>query len=175
VLLALIAAGAAFAAVFLVGGASHHSGGPGGGGPSGTGVQLHGVGDYYENLAGSPDTHADSAAAATDGNPGTSWFTQIYGSSDFGGLMSALGLVLDAGNSTKLSQLTVETPTPGFVARIEVGASQQGPFTADSSSQTVESRTTFSLDGKSGQYYVVLLTQLPSGDKAEISEVTARR
>ncbi|HKU57356.1 MAG TPA: protein kinase [Gaiellaceae bacterium] len=174
VLLALVVAGAALGAVLLLGGASHHRGGPGGGGPSGSVVQLHGVGDYYENLAGSPDTHADSAGAATDGDPGTSWFTQIYGSSDFGGLMTALGLVLDARSSTKLSQVTVETPSPGFVARIEVGDSQRGPFKADSSSRTVDSKTTFSLDGKSGRFYVVLLTRLPSGNKAEISEVTAK-
>jgi hypothetical protein len=173
-LLALVAAGAAFVAVFFVAGAGHDHGGSGGGGTTaGTGVVLRGVGDYYENLAGSPDTHADSASAATDGDPGTSWFTQIYGSPDFGGLMTALGLVVDSGRSTTLSQVTVRTPSPGFVARIEVGHSAQGPFTADSSSQTVQASTTFSLDGKSGRYYVVLLTQLPPGNKAEISEVTA--
>jgi eukaryotic-like serine/threonine-protein kinase len=176
VLLALVAAGAAFAAVFLVGGVGHDRGGSGGGGgPSGATVQLHGVGDYVPS--GSPDTHADTASAATDGDPGTPWITQIYGSTDFGGLLpQGLGLVLDAGRSEKLTQLTVTTPASGsgFTAHIGVADSQSGPFTTDSSSQTVSGTATFSLDGKSGQYYVVWITQLASTGHAEIGEVTAK-
>jgi len=70
--------------------------------------------------------------------------------------------------------LTVTTLTSGFRAHIAVGDSQSGPFTADSTQQTVSGRTTFTLDGKSGQYYVVWITQLPPGGHAEISEVTAK-
>ncbi len=176
VLLALVVAGAAFAAVFLVGGVGHdHGGSGGGGGPSGATVQLHGVGDYVPS--GSPDTHADTASAATDGDLGTPWITQIYGSTDFGGLLpQGLGLVLDAGRSEKLTQVTVTTPASGsgFTAHIGVADSQSGPFTTDSSSQTVSGTATFSLDGKSGQYYVVWITQLASTGHAEIGEVTAK-
>jgi len=174
VAVALLVAGAAFAAVVLLGGSSHHRGGSGGGGSgsSGSPVQLTGVGDYVPS--GNPDTHADSAGYATDGDPNTSWTTQIYGSPEFGGLLpQGLGLVLNAGNSVKLARLTVTASTPGFVAHIGVGDSQGGPFAADSSSQTVDGTTTFALDGKSGRYYVVWITQLPSGGRAEISEVTA--
>jgi hypothetical protein len=99
--------------------------------------------------------------------------TQSYADQSFGGLLTGLGLVLDAGSSTKLAQVTVKSPTPGMRAEIEVGDSQSGPFTVDSSPQTVESSTTFTLDGKSGRYYVVWVTQLPPGLRAEISEVTA--
>jgi hypothetical protein len=73
----------------------------------------------------------------------------------------------------KLTHLTVTTPTPGFVAEIRVGDSQGGPFTVDSASQTVAAKTTFTLDGTSGQYYVVWITKLPPGNRAQISEVTA--
>jgi eukaryotic-like serine/threonine-protein kinase len=173
VLLAVVVAGAAFAAVFLLGGSSHHGGGSGGGGGStGTPVQLQGVGDAY-SAPGHPDSHADTAPLATDGSLSTSWTTQTYGDQAFGGLLTGLGLVLDADSSATLKHVTVESPTPGFTAQIEVGDSQNGPFTIDSSSQTVGEKTTFTLDGKSGQYYVVLLTELPPGDRAEISEVTA--
>jgi len=137
-LLALAVAGAAFAAVVLLGGAGHHLGGPGGGGSAGTAVQLQGVGDYYENLSGSPDTHANTAPAATDGDPSTYWYTQTYNSPEFGGLMTALGLVLQADSSVKLTSLTVQTSTPGFTAEIRAGPSQNGPFSPVSSSQTVE-------------------------------------
>jgi eukaryotic-like serine/threonine-protein kinase len=173
VLLALVVAAAAFAAVFFVEGAGHDHGGSGGGGPSGSPVQLQGVGDAYSN-PGHPDSHADSAGNATDGSSGTSWMTQSYADQSFGGLLTGgLGLVLDAGSSTTLTHVTVKSPTPGFKAEIRVGDSQTGSFTVDSSSQTVESRTTFTLDGKSGRYYVVWVSELPPGLRAEISEVTA--
>jgi hypothetical protein len=176
VLLGLVVAGAAFAAVFLLGGAGHHTGGSGGGGGGSTGapVQLQGVGDYFSDPT-HPDSHADTAPLATDGLLSTSWMTQTYGDQAFGGLLTGLGLVLDAGSSTTLKQVTVQSPTtPGFTAQIEVGDSRNGPFATDSSAKTVEEKTTFTLDGKSGRYYVVLLTELPPGDRAEIAEVTAR-
>jgi hypothetical protein len=174
-LLALAIAGAAFAAVVLLGGGSHHggsSGGGGGGGGSGSEVQLSGVGDY--DPQGNGGEYASTAPQATDSAPSTFWKTEHYNTQAFGGLKDGLGLVVDAGSSTKLAQLTVDTPTPGFVAEIQVGDSQDGPFTVDSSSQTVGATTTFTLDGKSGQYYVIWITQLPPGLRAEISEVTAK-
>src|SRR5438105_3608511 len=54
----------------------HHTGGG-----TVTGVTLHGVGNY--DPTGSPDTHADTASAATDGNTGTDWYTQIYATPEF--------------------------------------------------------------------------------------------
>ena len=175
-LLAILVAGAAFAAVLLLHDASHHHGGTSGsGGSPGTIVQLQGVGDYYENLSGSPDTHATTASAATDGDPNTSWYTQMYNSPQFGGLMTALGLVLKADNPVKLTSLTVQTPTPGFTAEIRAGSSQGGPFSPVSSSQTVAgSSATFVLHGGTTQYYVVWITSLPPTGTVKISEVTAK-
>jgi serine/threonine-protein kinase len=172
VLLAVVVAGAAFAAVVLLGGGSSHSGGPGGGGSPGTAVQLQGVGDAY-SAPGHPDSHADTAPSATDGSTATSWITQTYGDEAFGGLLTGLGLVLDAGSPMKLGHLTVTTTTPGFTAEVQVGDSQSGPFTVDSSSETVGAKTTFTLNGNTGRYYVVWITQLPPGNHAAISEVTA--
>ncbi len=173
-LLAVVVAGAAFAAVFLLGGSSHHGGGSGGSSSSsGTTVPLQGVGDAY-SAPGHPDAHANTASVATDGSESTSWMTQTYGDQAFGGLLTGLGLVLDAGSSVKLAHVTVSTPTPGFTAEIQVGDSPNGPFSVDSSSQTVTSPTTFDLQGKTGRYYVVWITQLPPGGSAEISEVTAK-
>jgi serine/threonine-protein kinase len=176
VLLALAAAVAAFAAVFLVAGSGHtHHGGSGGGGAGASGavVSLQGVGDY--DPQGNGGEHSSSAPYATDAKPSTVWTTEAYRNQDFGGLKDGLGLVLDAGSSVKLAHLTVSTPTPGFTAEIQSGDSSTGGFTVDSSSQTVSGTTaTFSLDGKTAQYYVVWITQLPPGGRAQISEVTAR-
>jgi serine/threonine-protein kinase len=171
-LLALVVAGAAFAAVVMLGGSSHRGGGGGGGSP-GSVVQLSGIGDYVPS--GNPDTHADTASRATDGDASTYWYTQTYSTPQFGGLLAqGLGLVLNAGSSVKLAQLTVTTPTPGFVAHIASGDSSSGPFVPDSSTQTVSDTTTFTLQGREAQYYVVWITQLPAAGYAQISEVKAR-
>ena len=120
------------------------------------------------------DTHGDTARAATDGNPGTDWYTQTYATPEFGNLKQGLGLVVDAGHAVKLGTLTVNTPTPGFTAQIKAGSSQNGPFTDDSPPETVGATTTFHLTGATARYYVVWITRLPGGGKAEISEVTSR-
>jgi len=170
-LLALVVAGAAFAGVLLLGGSSHRGAGSGGGSPTGSAVQLKGVGDY--DPQGNGGEHSETAPLATDGNSSTVWTTETYGNQDFGGLKDGVGLVLDAGSPVKLSHLTVNTPTPGFTAEIESGDSSTGGFTTDSSSQTVSGTTTFTLDGNAARYYVVWITQLPPGNRAEISEVSA--
>jgi len=173
VLLALVAAGAALAAVLLLSGAARHRGASGGGGGgSGTTVHLRGVAGY--DPQGDRQEHNELAALATDGSTSTSWTTETYGSQQFGGLKDGVGLMLDAGSPVKLADLTVMTPTPGFTAEIQSGDSSAGGFATDSSSQTVNGTTTFTLDGKTARYYVVWITQLPPEGHAEISEVTAK-
>jgi hypothetical protein len=171
-LLAIVAAAVAFAAVVLLGGGGHHSGGSGGGGGStGSAVRLQGVEGY--DPQGTGGEHDELAGNATDGNPSTAWTTETYDSPDFGGLKDGVGLMLDTRSSVELSQVTVTTPTPGFTAEIQSGNSPAGVFTPDSSSKTVTGTTTFALNGNTARYYVVWITQLP-GDRAEISEVTAK-
>src|SRR5438132_815550 len=92
----------------------------------------------------------------------------------FGNLKFGVGLMLDAGRAVKLTSLTVTTPSPGFRAQIQAGSSSSGSFTDDSSSQIVNDTTTFTLDGHTAQYYVVWITELPPGGRAEISQVTAK-
>jgi eukaryotic-like serine/threonine-protein kinase len=147
-------------------GGSHH------GTATGAVVALTGIGNYPP---GSNDSHAGTASLATDGNPSTEWYTQRYDSPNFGGLLSGLGLLLDAGSSVPLAKITVVTSTPGFVARILAGDSPSGPLATDSATKTVGSSTTFTLSGKTARYYAVFITQLPSGDVARIGDVTATR
>jgi serine/threonine-protein kinase len=172
-LLALVAGGAALAVVLVLGGGGHHGVlGGGGGGPSGAAVQLHGLAGY--DPQGDGTEHNELAANATDGDPATSWTTERYDSQAFGGLKSGVGLMLDAGRAVKLASVTVSSPTGGFEAEIESGSSTTGSFSVDSSSQPVSGTTTFTLDGQTAQYYVVWITELPPGGRAEISEVTAK-
>ena len=174
VLLALLVAGVGFAAVLLLGGAGGKNGARDGS-SSGSPVRLRGVGDAY-SAPGHPDSHAGTAPSATDGSTATYWNTQTYGDETFGGLLTGLGLVLDAGRAEKLAHVTVTTPSPGggFTAEIQAGDSPTGPFATDSSAQTVNGKATFALRGKTAQYYVVWITQLPAERYAKISEVTAK-
>jgi eukaryotic-like serine/threonine-protein kinase len=174
-LLALVVAGAAFAAVLLLGGASHHHGGSGGGGGGapGSAVPLRGLMGY--DPQGDGVEHNELAGLATDGDPSTAWTTETYDSQDFGGLKDGVGLMLDAGSPVKIAHLTVTTSTPDFTAEIRVGSSSTGAFTPDSSSQTVTGTTTFTLEGRTAQYYVVWITSLPPGGSAAINQVTAKR
>jgi serine/threonine-protein kinase len=129
----------------------------------------------YDPSGGHADSHADTAPSATDGNPATYWYTQIYATPDFGGLKSGLGLVLDAGQPVKLAGLTVTTTTPGFTAEVRAGNSLGTQLAADSAKQTVGGRTTFTLRGATARYYVLWITRLPPGGTARVNEVTGRR
>jgi hypothetical protein len=135
-------------------------------------VHLSGATGYDPQGDGSE--HNPSAKLATDGVASTYWQTEHYGSSSFGGLKNGVGLVVNAGSAKKLKQLTVKSGTPGFTAMIKSGQSETGPFAPVSGSQTVGSSTTFSLHGSAAQYYVIWITQLPSGGVAHVNEVTAK-
>jgi len=143
---------------------------------TGATVSLHGVGSYDPPSDGGDGAeHNDSVALATDTSPATYWTTDIYLSADFGGLKPGVGLVLDAGAPVALKSIAVTTDTSGFTAVIQAGPSPTGPFTADSSSETVTGTTTFSLSGHTARYFVVWITHLPPGNTAHVNNVSAKR
>ena len=136
---------------------------------SATTAPLSGIGAY--DPYGDQTEHDSAARNATDGNPGTYWNTEHYS----GGLNKAgVGLVLDAGSSKQLTQVSVQSGTPGFTALIQAGSSTSGPFTDDSAPQTVNGNATFTLNGKSARYYVLWITNLGPSSSVEIDEVTAK-
>jgi serine/threonine-protein kinase len=173
----LLGLAAIVAGVIGLGGGGKHpssSGGGGGGGTASSGAPVSLVGVTSYDPQGNGDEHSSTAPAATDGNPSTSWYTETYNTPNFGGLKDGVGLVLDAGSPVAVKSLTVTTPTPGFQASVMTGDAQGGPFTSDSATQTVDGTTTFDLSGSSARFYVLWITQLPPGGKAEVSEITAR-
>jgi tRNA A-37 threonylcarbamoyl transferase component Bud32 len=137
-------------------------------------LALHATANY-DPSGGHADSHADTASKATDGDPATYWYTQIYATPTFGRLKSGLGLVLDAGGRVKVSTVTVSTTTPGFTAQILAGDSLDTQPAADSATQTVGDRTTFTLRGATARYYVLWITRLPPGGTARVNEVKAGR
>ncbi len=138
-----------------------------------TPVELSAVTAYDPNGGGGGE-HDSEAASATDGSSTTFWRTEHYNTPDFGGLKDGVGLVLNAPAVVELKTLTVTSDTPGFTAVVKAGSSPE-TATADSDPETVGSKTTFDLNGRSGSVYVLWITQLPAGGRAEVNEVTAKR
>jgi eukaryotic-like serine/threonine-protein kinase len=124
----------------------------------------------YDPQGGGGGEHDSDAPYATDGTQATYWRTEHYASPSLGGLKSGVGLVLNATGSLKT--LTVTTDTPGFTAVVQSGGSA-GSAQAVSSSEVVQSKTTFDLHGASGPVYVLWITHLPSDGVAHVNEVTA--
>ena len=139
--------------------------------PAATGValSLNGVGAY--DPVGGDGEHDAEAPLATDGNLSTYWQTEHYRS---GLRKDGVGVVLDAGKGVVAKSVTVSSDTPGFTATILSGATPSGPFADDAPSETVGSRTTFTLRGKAAQYYVVWITDLGANDSVHVNEVRAR-
>jgi eukaryotic-like serine/threonine-protein kinase len=134
----------------------------------GQAVKLNGVASY--DPFGDQSEHPEDVRLATDGDAATFWTTEHYRSFSKKGV----GLVLDAGSSRKLSQITVQSTTPGFSAEIEAGSSPNGPFTPVSDSRTAASTTAFTLRGNAARYYVVWITDLGGSDAVRVNEVRAK-
>jgi len=148
------------------------SSGPSSARGAGTSIALSGVG-AYDPPPGDGEEHNNEAGKATDASPETYWETQSYRSSLASLGKSGVGVVLDAGRSLTLHQVTVTSDTPGFTAEIEAGDSASGPFHAVSDPQTVSGQTTFDLRAAHSQYYVVWITNLGSLSSAHVNNVSA--
>jgi predicted Ser/Thr protein kinase len=166
----LLVGAAALAATLLLGGTGSGKGGA----PVSKPVQLQGV-TSYDPVGQEAQIYGYTAARATDGDPTTAWVTQTYYSPEFGNLKPGVGLVLSSPHSVALKTLTVTTSTPGLVAKIEVGNSASGQFVVDSASRTINGKTTFPLQGKSGSYWLVWVTRLGPQGTAAITNVAARK
>jgi predicted Ser/Thr protein kinase len=131
-----------------------------------TPIRLRGIQAY--DPAGDGVEHDDEASQATDGNSETYWTTETY--QDFSSSKDGVGLVLDARREVEPSKITIFSETPGFKAEIRAGSSPEGPFEQQvSDSQTVQSETSFELNGARARYFVVWITDLDG--RARINEV----
>jgi serine/threonine protein kinase len=145
-----------------------------GGGGSGAPIQLAGVKAY--DPYGDHSEHDAAAPEATDRSPSTYWETQTYFDAPSLG-KSGVGLVLDAGKTVQLHHLGFATSTPGFVAEIQAGDSEGGPFpdvVGDSQTVPATGRITYSIHGSPHRYYLIWITRLgPSYQKATVNAVSA--
>jgi eukaryotic-like serine/threonine-protein kinase len=143
-----------------------------------TGPPVRVVAAATYDPVGQDGEHDETLANATDGNPSTYWTTEGYG--DFHGTKDGVGLVVDAGSSGGLSELTLTSDLPGWTAEIRAGNSStdlSGARTVGEP-QRVGDRTTWSLDRVDARYYLIWITAMErdSGGKerAHVNEVTAR-
>jgi eukaryotic-like serine/threonine-protein kinase len=173
VLLVLIAAAAAAAALFALRGSNSDKSSQGGSSGGGAAISLSGVTGY--DPEGTGGEHNSYAPRATDGQMSTYWYTEHYGSPAFGGLKHGVGLALDAGAVRAVKSITVRTATPGFTAEILTTNSLSTTHAAvDSASKRVGAKTVFTLHGAKARYYILWITNLGTGDSADVNEVTAR-
>jgi hypothetical protein len=135
-------------------------------------VQLQAVRTW--DPFGDHSEHDDQIANATDHNATTYWTTEGYND----GLgKPGVGLVLATRQSAAVASVTITSDTPGFEARIQSGAAEDGPFRDASQVTTVGSKTTIQLTRPvQARYLVVWITKLAHPDKyrAHLNEVTAK-
>ena len=137
--------------------------------PAAGSVTLRAVSAY--DPFGDGSEHPERVGFATDGDAATYWETQHYLSFTKPGV----GLVLDAGKPTNLSQLAFSSATPGFRAQVKVSNSPSSGFAVDSAWQMIGSTSaTIPLQGKQGRYYLLWIKLPSSGGVAYVNEVKGR-
>jgi eukaryotic-like serine/threonine-protein kinase len=166
--LLVLAAAAVAAAALLTGWGS--------GGEAGPPVRVVAAATY--DPVGQDGEHDETLAGATDGDPSTFWTTEGYG--DFRGTKDGVGLVVDAGRSGGLSELTVTSDFGGWTAEIKAGNSPtdfSGARTVGRST-LVGDRATWKLDRVDARYYLIWITAMARDaagkERAHVNEVTAR-
>jgi serine/threonine-protein kinase len=112
--------------------------------------------------------HPERVGDAVDRNPSTYWTTERYNSF----AKSGVGFVLASSRASEIRTVTLRSDTPGFDAQIQTGSSPTCCFHPISSSENVQSTTTFELTGTPERYLLIWITSLPAGI-AHVNEVTA--
>jgi len=129
----------------------------------------------------------DSQAANVLTGTGGGWNSQDYYSAEFGDLKSGTGLILDMGQTVRLSSLTVQFgSSAGADVQIKMGSSPTRSAQNETSMATVASANDVggSYDFKAtssatGRYLVIWFTKLPpaasgSGFAAQILSIIVR-
>jgi serine/threonine-protein kinase len=140
-------------------------------------VRLSGVRDYDPD--GDGREGPGSLREAIDGNPSTTWRSEHYRSPLESLGKKGIGIYVLAGSPIAANKLHLITPTPGFEATV-YGSDGPLPDKIDGWTQLagaprpVKERDNFTLDtaGKPFKRYLIWLTKLPDGGRAEISEIT---
>jgi serine/threonine protein kinase len=123
------------------------------------------------------EEHSEEAPRAIDNDLATVWSTENYSQGGGLGSKSGVGLYIAARQPVAASRLDLWTRTPGFEVAI-YAASKPGAALADwgprvATAKVDRQRVRIPLDSMRNQarYYLIWITKLPSGNKANIAEV----
>jgi eukaryotic-like serine/threonine-protein kinase len=145
-------------------------------------VKLGGAaaGDY--DPEGDGEESPGQARNAIDGNRTTNWDTETYSGGFQGSHKKGVGLYVDAGKPVAARRLTLVTSTPGYQAKVYAGNTvpddiTSKDWTAVSGNTKIAQDERIALDtaGRPFRYYLVWITALPEGNKADIRELALYR
>jgi serine/threonine-protein kinase len=126
---------------------------------------------------GDDSEHNSEAPRAIDNDPATVWSTENYSQGGGLGNKSGVGLIVTARQPVAASRLDLWTRTPGFDVSIYASA-KSGTTLAEwgrpvATAKVEHQRVRIPLDTARNQsrYYLIWITKLPSGNKANIAEV----
>ncbi|KLI04182.1 membrane protein [Mycolicibacterium conceptionense] len=132
---------------------------------------------------GSPD-HPDQATLAIDGNPGTSWSTDIYQDAvPFPAFKQGVGLLLQLASPTALSEVTVDVPSTGTQVQIRAADTAHPSSLSDTTELTPNvalrpGENTITVDDQTETSNVLVwISKLGTVDgqsRTNISEITLR-
>jgi serine/threonine-protein kinase len=152
----------------------------GGGGDSngstlGVPAQLSGVSDF--DPEGDDTEHPEIVDRAIDGDTSTSWTTERYDASDFGGLKSGVGLQLDLAEASDVSFVELDTEESGWSAQVYVadapadGIAGWGTARASIEDAETSERVELGTPPPAGSVVLVWFTSVPSSGRITVDEV----
>lgn len=112
---------------------------------------------------GDGEERNELAALAIDGSATTDWHTETYGGPDFGRLKEGVGLLLDLGKETRLTQAVIDFGESGGTVELRTGTSPEpDSLKTFLTRKDVTGKVTFDLNGSSAtRYLLVWFTELP--------------
>jgi eukaryotic-like serine/threonine-protein kinase len=148
--------------------------------PGLTQVRLAGNAATDYDPEGDGEESQGQAQLAIDGNRTTAWDTETYQGGLEGSNKGGVGLYVDTDNEVAARQLTLATSTPGFKASVYAANTvpgRIGGWTKVSATTTARQDQKIPLDTASRRfrYYLVWITELPEGGKADIRELSLEK
>jgi serine/threonine-protein kinase len=140
-----------------------------------TNVELTAASDF--DPGGDDEEHAEEVGRVIDGDLSTTWSTENYSQGGGFGNKSGVGLSVTAERPVAATQLDLWTETPGYDVTI-YASNTEGEAIGDwgkaiARVKDVGSKEEIPLDtaGQTRRYYLIWITSLPEGNKADIAQV----
>jgi hypothetical protein len=149
--------------------------GDSGGSVLGVPAQLVAATDF--DPEGDDTEHPEIVGLAIDGDASTSWTTERYDASDFGGLKSGVGLQLDLAEASDVSFIELDTEEGGWSAEVYVADDPAdtlagwGAPRASIEDAATSARIELDTPPPAGSTVLVWFTSVPSSGRITVDEV----